>query len=191
MAARLVLESAGLTNPRKQNIHARKRRRAMALLRRSLVRVCGSTVCASAVRGLRQPVLVPPADCELCGGSAARRALLSLPHALAAAGVKHVVIVGGAPASHDELSAAFSACEVRLDLIDGSKRPDRRRARSLASNADVIVIWANTILPRAVSGLFIDPCWSQKTITVSRRGLEVLAREVTTYFSRKGKRWYA
>src|SRR5437867_13230064 len=84
--ARLALQRAGLTNPRKRNITALKRSAAEAVLAGAFVRICSDPRCSAAVRAdARMPAPVERARCEICRGSPNAAAVAAMAEALAAA----------------------------------------------------------------------------------------------------------
>jgi hypothetical protein len=104
-------------------------------------------------------------------------------------GFQRLLVVGGGPGSHEELKAALCATGVRLDLIDGSRAPDAARTRNLARNADIIVIWAGTILPHSVSAQLANANNAPRTITVARRGVQALVQGIMEHcYSKEAER---
>lgn len=180
--ARSALEAAALTNPRKTNVHPRKREAIQRILAGKFVRVCSASGCGEAARGDgRERVDVTQAGCEICGGSATRRALARMVAAMTAAGLERLVVVGGAPGSHEALRSALRGTAVRLDVVEGERAPDPSRIRELSRNADITVIWGSTILPHKVS----EHADGANVITISRRGIEALADGVRTHAERR------
>src|SRR5712692_10247794 len=71
--ARAVLEEARLTRPGKLRLSTAKLVRARELLRGRFVRLCQRPTCQGS-DDPREPVHVRPTECEMCSGSANRRA---------------------------------------------------------------------------------------------------------------------
>ncbi len=184
--ARRALEHAGLTNAGKSSIHPRKRPAIRALLRSRFFLACGSQECAAdASRLTRDLIRVAPADCETCAGSPNARASSTLRSTFEALGLTRLLVVGGGPGTHEELRA-MAGHQIRVDVIDGSRRADSRRARALADNADVIAIWGSTILPHAVSKFVTTAAYAPKSVTIARRGLPALVAGVAEHCRRRG-----
>lgn len=187
--ARAVLDESGLTNPRKRYIHPRKREQVSALVESRFVRICGSERCIAAMAAdPRRRVPVATRDCGVCRGRRTLGAARRLLWCLSAAAINRLLIVGGSPATHAELRAAFTRSAVTLDVIDGAHPPKAGRALALVEGADIVVVWASTVLPHSVSTLFVRPNQRQKTVTVSRRGIEALADAIEKHLAMR-RRW--
>lgn len=188
--ARTALDHAGLTNPRRHNIHPDKAEGLRDFLAARFVRSCGAPRCLAEVpQDGRELLLVLPEACPTCAGRPAHVAVRRLAAAMVAAGATHLLVVGGSPASHAHLRAALRTPGLQLELVDGTQPPPPVRARALAARADVIVIWGSTILPHKVSALFAHPADRPKTITVPRRSVEALADAVQAHLARRGASW--
>lgn len=171
-----VLAAAGLTRPGKQNISAAKRPAVEEALSTLLVRCCGDERCqawAAADPDHRDPVLVTPAACALCGGSNNRRAARLLLSACERRRVRRLLIVGGSPSTAVELRELLPGLEVRV--VEGTSRPDESRALADRGWSDVVVIWATTILDHKLSTLYTK---NGPSLTVARRGVEALCDEL-------------
>lgn len=180
--ARRALEEARLTNARKSAIHPGKRARVQRVLTDTFVRVCRTAGCAEAASGdERRHVSVTQAGCEMCGGSATRRAIARMVAAMTAAGLTRLLVVGGAPGSHEMLRSSLRDSAVKLDIVEGDRAPDPNRIRGLSRNADITVIWGSTILPHKVS----RHADGADAITISRRGIEALADGVRAHAERR------
>ena len=77
--ARQELDSAGLTNPKRDRVSLKKRRRIEDFLRKKFVRTCEDSACQSALERERSGIELVPVDdahnCECCGGSEEKRAM--------------------------------------------------------------------------------------------------------------------
>lgn len=143
-----------------------------ALLDERIVLSCGGPACAVPEGA---SVLRVPADrCEICGGSDVRRAFRAFTAACAGAAVQRVVIVGGSPAYRRALTdlAEADRPSVRLELVSGVHKASERRVRGLARNADLVIIWASTILDHATSNAF-DAAGGRR-LTVPHRGIATM-----------------
>lgn len=173
---------AGLSAPRKTNIAAHKQAQVEELLAARFIRVCESGECVTKARtDGRERVMVPTSECEMCAGGNAEHALAVMFEHLATAGIRRVLVVGGSPTVHAELSRRFAATKVALDIVDGERALDARRAEALATRADVIVVWGSTLLGHRVSTLFTQPKYGAKRVPLARRGLRSFADAVTEH----------
>jgi hypothetical protein len=184
--ARTALEEAGLTTARKKNIDPRKMERVEAKLTSSFARYCGSRDCAAMVEiDDRELVFVARVDCEACGRRAAHRQARKLADVFRVLGFERLLVVGGGPKQHEQLRNLISGL-LRVDIIDGEQRPDSSRARTLAQNADVIIVWGSTILPHKVSEAVKRPEWGHKTVEIRRRGVSALLQGAYEHCRRRG-----
>lgn len=175
-AALDALAAAGLTRPGKRGITASKRPAVEEALSTLLVRCCGDERClawAAADPTHRDPVVVTPSACELCGGSNNRRAARLLLATCERRGVHRILIVGGSPSTAVELRELLPGLEVRI--VDGTSRPDESRALADRGWSDVVVVWATTILDHKLSTLYTK---NGPTLTVARRGVQALCDEL-------------
>lgn len=174
-----VLAAAGLTRPGKQNISIAKRPAVEEALTTLLVRTCDDERCrawAAADPDQRDPVAVTSAACELCGGSTNRRAARLLIATCERRRVRRLLIVGGSPSTAVELRELLPGLEVRV--VEGTSRPDETRALADRGWADVVVIWATTILDHKLSTLYTK---NGPALTVARRGVAALCDELRSH----------
>lgn len=181
--ARLLLEGAGLTNPRKQRISVAKLEDATRAVDREIARLCWR--CADdAGDDPRRVVEVRSEACARCAGSANARALDDLVAAAERAGVRRIVVVGGSPDVRRELNGLGDRLELRL--VDGTKRRMQSHARRDVEWADVVVIAGASELAHGVSALYTrDPAARGKIVTSSRRGVEAIATAVVRHLERR------
>lgn len=174
-----ALHEAGLSSPRKPRIALDKRDRVAALLAQSFFRVCARGDCSNTAPARAQHRQVVPAatqaDCEVCGGSANRSAADELLAAFRAAGWKRLVVVGGSPATRQDLSRQLGSA-IELRLVDGTISRTLAAAEADVAWADLVVVWASTELSHKVSTLYRGP----KVVTARSRGVTELARAATT-----------
>ena len=175
--ARVTLEEAGLTNPRKRNISTAKLDRAQAALERRFQRLC-PTCIGAASHDDRLLVRVESRNCERCGGSNNGRAVRELAAACSRAGIARIVFVGGSPSFRRELER-LAGDTLELRLVDGTKRATRESARTDVAWADLVVVCGGTELAHKVSNLYTrDPAARRKLVQTRRRGIEAIADEV-------------
>lgn len=186
--ARRLLEQEGLTNPRKRRVARGKLPQLRRLLAERLVRVCGSAECLRAM-GERaaegaEVVIVTAPSCQFCAGSNNRRALLALGHCLSEHRVDRVLVVGGTPTQHAELTQALGGQRIAVRCVDGSVGSHSRKdAGPDLEWAQLLVIWGATPLPHKVSRLYtVDPPPHLRVVKVARRGIEALCHEVIRSF---------
>jgi hypothetical protein len=184
--ARTTLEAEGLTRPGKRRLHVSKLEVARDTLRARLLRVCHRTACRD-VRDPRGHVSVSTEYCQVCGGSANRRAGELASQALLDAGFRRVLVLGGLTTTRAALGEALAGSEVDVRCVDGTQgvRPLPTVEADLAW-ADVMVIWATTPLPHKVSARYTTRARGQvPCVTVPRRGVEALCDALIRFCSTK------
>ena len=183
--ARALLEAERLTRPGKRGIAADKRPAVHELLSRRLARICARPDCASLGDDQgRERVVVSSGGCEICGGSNNRRAVLAMGERLRKHKATKLLIVGGTPSLHQELTALCRPQGVELRMIEATERVQTQRDAIGNMNwADVMVIWGSSPLPHKVSQLYTsDPPAGLRVIKVSRRGIEAVCQEIVRSF---------
>jgi hypothetical protein len=182
--ARDALEGAGLTRPGKRRMAASKRALLRQTLARSVLLLCRPCVPLGSRRAAgRRVVAGEGRACELCGGSDNRRYALQALDALAAAGKRRILVVGGSPATRRELRDLF-AHRVELRFVDGAGAHRRGDADALIAWADLIVVWGPTELPHKVSDLYTgSPLARPKRVMVHRRGVAALCQAILAHLS--------
>jgi hypothetical protein len=181
-AAREALEAAGLTRPGKRRMAVAKRQMLRQTLAESLWRLCPECVPLEARRAAgRRVVAVEARACEHCGGSDNRRYALRALDALAEAGMRRIVVVGGSPGTRQELRDLF-ANRVDVRFVDGSSAHRQSNADALIAWADLIVVWGSTELPHKVSDLYTQaPEARSRLVMVHRRGVAALCQAILTH----------
>lgn len=180
-AARAVLIEAGLTNARKQNIAADKRDRVIEVIEARIARYCGQATCLALLEeDGRRPVEVASKSCEVCGGSDIARSVNQMAVDLVAAKRPRLLVVGGSPNAHTQLRTSLTGTGVELETVVGDRPTGAKRAKEMAERADVVVIWANTILDHKVSSVFTGVA-PGRTFTCARRSVSALAQEVSRH----------
>lgn len=185
--ARRALEEAKLTTSKKQRIAASKREQVEALLVRSFARACVQPVCqaAAAATGKAVVTVERAGDCESCGGSRNDEALERALQAMARAGWRRLLVVGGSPNAHREIRETVGD-RLELRLIEGvEKRRTAKDARQQVDWADVVVIWGGTQLDHKVSTLYTD-LRSPKVITATKRSVQALAETIVEALRLRG-----
>ena len=126
-------------------------------------------------------VRVPPERCEITGGSDIRASFQRLMAACDRAGVAALTIVGGSPAYRQQLDALAAPHRpaLRLNLVSGTRRRERRRAEADIRKSDVVVIWSATELDHSVSALYT--AGKTPTLHVPHRGISRMLDHVATW----------
>lgn len=186
-AARALLESEGLTNPRKNNISLAKRDAVTEAIDTIYRRLC--TRCAADVEdggdtpgvpsGPRPVLRVAQPQCTRCGGSNNQRAVDEMLASCARANVTKIVFVGGSPAVRTELNELLGG-GLELRLVEGTRSTTRAKADADIAWADIVVVLGTSELAHKVSLLYTDdPAARKKAFTVRRRGIEAIATAIT------------
>jgi hypothetical protein len=126
-------------------------------------------------------VRVPPERCEITGGSDIRASFHRLVTACERVGVGALTVVGGSPAYRQQLDtlAAPHRPALRLNLVSGTRRRERRRAEADMRKSDVVVIWSATELDHSVSALYT--AGSTPTLHVPHRGISRMLDHVAAW----------
>lgn len=179
--ARAVLETQGLTNPRKGRLSSAKVDAARAAIDSRLARFCASCAARTDAAG-REVVIVAPASCVRCGGSRNDRALTEMVEACEAAGLRRIVVVGGSPAVREELGAIRRP---ELRLVDGTERRTRAEAQRDCEWGDLVVICGSSELGHRVSNLYKGDACATPVVTAPRRGVEAIAGAIVEHLRRR------
>jgi hypothetical protein len=183
--ARTTLDDAKLTNPKKQRVSLDKEAGIRELLAGRFTRSCSRAACKQAAERDGRTVLeVPNKDCEYCGGQENRAEIDRAIKELARRGIARVVIVGGSPATHEELTRLIGE---RLDvrLISGTDRRNGTAARGDIQWAQLVVVWGGTELDHKVSKLYTDGK-AAHVVTCAKRGIASLAATIMDAARRRG-----
>lgn len=126
-------------------------------------------------------VQVPPERCELTGGSDIRAAFRRLLAACQSADAGYLTIVGGSPAYRNQLTdlAEPHRATLRLNLVSGTQRRERRRAEADMRKSDLVVIWGATELDHSVSGLYTGD--AAPILRVPHRGISRMLEQVAAW----------
>lgn len=182
--ARALLEQQGLTRSGKQNLSTVKLARAREILNAKFSRYCGNDDClriALETAPDREPLVVNDASCQFCGGSNNRRAARQAVTLMRARGIERLLIVGGTPTQHAELTQLLGGDGgVRMRFVDGAEgRHTKREAITDLEWAQIVVIWGATPLPHKVSNLYTEEAPPHvRTVKLARRGIEALCSEI-------------
>ena len=122
---------------------------------------------------------------EVCGGSDTARATQQMVMDLVASGRTRLLVIGGSPNTRRTLRDAVAGSPVEVTFVEGDRPTGVKRAKEMAEAADVVVIWANTLLDHKVSQPFTNAA-PAKTFTCARRGVAALAEEVSRHVEASG-----
>lgn len=170
--ARAALEAAELTRPGKTRMSVEKSERAAEVLRGHFALHCHAADCiAFAQHSGRQPIASETKQtCERCGGSENARAAKDLTEA----GIRRLVVVGGTPATREELERLLGK-QIELRLVDGTQHRASDRAKADLEWADRVLLWGATELHHKVSKQYADVTATRhKVVHVPRRGIAQL-----------------
>lgn len=135
-------------------------------------------VCASCTAAPGRAVLsVPPARCDVCGGSDIRRAVRRFQDAALLSGLGRVVIVGGSPQYHRQLRALVNDPRITLNLIPGDRRRTSRQVAADEAGADLVIVWGATMLDHSLSQLYGRH--GGRVITIPHRGIARMLERAT------------
>jgi predicted metal-dependent phosphoesterase TrpH len=190
-AARAALCDAGLTHPGKSAISSAKREMVAEALRARFVLLCGQKECRSeykdrsrggeALAGRKVLPSLEARHCEVCGGSNNARSAQRMLRLLEAQGIRRIIVVGGSPASREELLALMKG-KVSLRLVSGTDRRTREEAQRDLEWAELVVVWGATQLDHKVSNLYArHGPGGAPVILVRRRGIAALSDEITRH----------
>lgn len=172
-----ALQEAGLSNPRKPNIHVSKTDAVRKVIEEKFVLVCARGDCKQEAAAVQDGRTVVPASeprhCEFCGGSANQRAVEEMLRACRGRGWKRLCVVGGSPNARTALQQ-LAGRDLDLKLVDGTISRSRGQADSDLGWADVVVVWGSTQLNHKVSILYKGP----NVVQMARRSIQELAKAV-------------
>lgn len=123
-------------------------------------------------------VRVPAARCEITGGSDIRAGFRQFADACQRTQVRRITIVGGSPAYRRELDHLAAAHgDLKLNLVSGTKRRERKRAEADKRTSDIVVIWGATELDHSVSAVYTGE--GAPILRVPHRGISRMLDQVT------------
>ncbi len=126
-------------------------------------------------------VRVSPERCEITGGSDIRASFHHLVTACEHAGVSALTVVGGSPAYRQQLATLATPHRptLRLNLVSGTRRREKRRAEADMRKSDLVVIWSATELDHSVSALYSGN--SAPIVHVPHRGISRMLDHVAEW----------
>lgn len=170
--ARVALEAAALTRAGKTRLSVEKSERAAAALREVFALHCHTPECTSYARASGRTAVQADSKkhCHRCGGSENSRAAQELVEA----GLHRLVVVGGTPATREELERLLGKT-IELRLVDGTRHRPIDRAKADLDWADRVLLWGATELHHKVSKQYADVAATRhKVVHVPRRGVAQL-----------------
>jgi hypothetical protein len=160
------------------------------LVRDRLERVCAHPVCNQvAVLEDRLPMRVDSGrDCEVCRGSSDRRWFLRMVRECVRAGVRRLLVIGGADPTRDALRSLAEGQPVDLRLIAETEEVLPARVQGRVEGCDVLVLWSDAVVSTAVSGPYEDAARREQRTVVQvlgdRGGVASMARAVCNRLAR-------
>jgi len=173
--ARLAIEAAGLTNPRKTRIASGKLGAVRDELRARFVLLCARASCrqSNLTKGRKVLDAARPTDCAVCSGSTNATDVDRAVATLIERGLCRVVVVGGAPSTREELRDLVAG-RLELRLVSGNDRRTARAAKADLNWAHIVAIWGGTELDHKVSELYTQRP-AGRVVVCRRRGIAAMA----------------
>lgn len=183
--AMAALVAAGLTTGRKARIPAAKLDAVRATLAARFVVACARQPCRTALAADPRTIVdaAQPGDCTICHGSANEPAVDAAIDAMRARGLARLVVVGGSPATHEELRTLVAA-RLQLRVVDGTERRTGSDAKADLAWADLVVIWGSTQLDHKTSRLY-TAAHADHVVTCGKRGIAALAATILAFAQRR------
>lgn len=182
--ARAALEAAGLLNPKKQRVSLAKREAIETLLEQRYAVRCTQPACRADLGGREWVEAVPRERCRICHGSSSAAAQQRLASLIARKGLSRWVVVGGSPATHEEL-LGLTGIGWELRLVDGTVRRTKQKAEQDLDWAHSVVIWGATELDHKVSTLYVSSeLHRRKLVKLNKRGVASLLEAMAEHLSR-------
>jgi len=119
----------------------------------------------------------------VCGGQQNRAEVDRAIAALAARGMRRLVVVGGSPGTHGELRELVRT-RLELRIVSGTDRRTGRDAKADLAWADLVVVWGATELNHQVSKLYTGGK-PRHVVTCPKRGITALARTIVEALRRR------
>jgi hypothetical protein len=182
---RLALETAGLTRPGKTRLSVEKVARAHQALSSRFALHCHAAACIAWANASGKVPLATETKqtCQRCGGSENARAA----QALTEAGIRKLVVVGGTPATREEIERLLDG-RVELRLVDGTRHRPIDRAKADLEWADRVLLWGATELHHKVSKQYADaPTAKSRVVHIPRRGVAQLLSGAVQSMLRAGR----
>jgi hypothetical protein len=139
----------------------------LVLCSRSTCRAAGATDGRAVVDAARATA------CSVCRGKPNAAELDRAIQALAAKGLRRIVIVGGSPSTREELRALVGD-RLELRLVSGTERRTAREAKADLVWAHLVAIWSGTELDHTISKHYTDAAVG-RVVVCPRRGIEAMA----------------
>lgn len=180
-----ILIIAKLTARHKIGILAAKRERCLRALLDHLCRRC-KRCKATPSDGRRIVPVGRETECDICHGSPNALAVSQAAEACHRSGIFRIVIVGGSPSLHQEMSRLCPP-SIHLRFVVGDDVHRKQEARSNQRWAELIVIIGGSILKHSVSTLYTlnVPTGTGYVLQVRRGGVEAVANEIREHAQRR------
>ena len=141
------------------------------MVRGRMAKVCAHPQCHQiALSDDRVRVQVPEADCEICGGDAEQRWFARLVRECGRAGVRRLLVIGGAEQTQKTLRSFSQGRPVDLRLISAQEDVSPARVRGRVDGCDVLVLWSAAVVPESVSAVYAAAARAEGRLVVSVLG---------------------
>jgi hypothetical protein len=180
-----ALVDAGLTNGKKPRISLAKLDAVKDTLAARFVVACARAACRHALAGDPRTLVDAdvPTDCSVCSGAANEPAIAAAIAALHQRDLRRLVVVGGSPATHEELGALVGD-RIELRLVSGTDRRTQQDARHDLDWADLVIVWGSTQLDHKTSRLYTT-VHAAHVVTCAKRGISSLAETILAFTARR------
>ena len=141
------------------------------MVRGRMARVCTHPQCHQiALSDDRVRVEVAQADCEVCSGDPEQRWFARLVRECGRAGVRRLLVIGGADQTQRSLRSFSQGRPVDLRLISAQEDVSPARVRGRVDGCDLVVVWSAAIVPAPVSAAYADAARAEGRLVVSVLG---------------------
>jgi hypothetical protein len=141
------------------------------MVRGRMARVCAHPQCHQiALSDDRVRVEVLEADCEVCNGDAEQRWFARLVRECGRAGVRRLLVIGGADRTQKALRSFSQGRPVDLRLISAQEDVSPARVRGRVDGCDVLVVWSAAVVPATVSDAYANAARAEGRLVVSVLG---------------------
>lgn len=141
------------------------------MVRGRLARVCAHPQCHQiALSDDRVRVQVAESDCEVCGGDAEQRWFARLVRECGRAGVRRLLVIGGAEVTVKALRGFSQGRPIDLRLVSATEDISPARVRGRVQGCDLLVVWSGAVVPEPVSTAYAEAGRAEGRLVVSVLG---------------------
>jgi len=152
------------------------------LIDESIQATCIDPICRRLTRARRKLVrhVAGANDCKICAGHVDKRWFAYLTHECQLAGVRRLLVIGGAPEHNARLHTLSEGAPIDLRVVSIDEEISQGRARGRVDGCDALVIWNENVVPHEVSQIYRSAAEEINRLTVQIPGadtrVETLAR---------------